>query len=117
MEFLPSGISLLNVLICIGPFIAFLVTSFYLVNWLVAYRAARIEKVATPGGILQEVSETIQCWVINNCPPEQRDNCIAYQNQDTPCWQHFRSEGGGPLMANCLGCKVFQNAPMRELPV
>jgi hypothetical protein len=65
MEFLPSGISLLNVLICIGPFIAFLVTSFYLVNWLVAYRAARIEKVATPGVILQELSETIKTRILH----------------------------------------------------
>ena len=52
----------------------------------------------------------IRCWVLNDCPPEIRDNCQAYQEKNTPCWQHFRTKNG-ELKEKCIGCEVFRGAP------
>ncbi|HBX68930.1 MAG TPA: hypothetical protein DEH25_05995 [Chloroflexi bacterium] len=48
----------------------------------------------------------IQCWAMDTCPAEKCQSCVAFQNQGTPCWQHFRA-GDGSLKDECLGCKVF----------
>jgi len=48
----------------------------------------------------------VQCWVENNCPAEKCQDCLAYQDQRKPCWQHFRATDGS-LKQECLGCKVF----------
>jgi len=53
----------------------------------------------------------IGCWEINNCPEDNRANCKAYQQPELPCWQVFR-EASGVLREKCLGCKVFQEAPL-----
>ena len=51
------------------------------------------------------------CWDIKHCSAEQRANCSAYAHPDTPCWQHYR-EKGGSLQQRCLGCDIFQTAPL-----
>lgn len=107
----------LNVVFCFGPFIALVVLTFYLLNWLIAFRQTQIDKERLHHLKDHQVLATECCWLINDCPPEIRDACVAYQNPDIPCWQHFRSEGGGPLMSNCLECGVFRVAPVPEISV
>jgi len=51
-----------------------------------------------------------RCWVLNDCPPEKRENCKAYKEKNIPCWQHFRAQNG-ELKERCLGCDVFLGAP------
>ena len=53
----------------------------------------------------------IGCWEVNKCPAEQRARCKAYNNPDKPCWQVLR-EQNGRLQERCIGCDVFQHAPM-----
>lgn len=51
------------------------------------------------------------CWDIKHCSAENKADCSAYAHPDTPCWQHFRQEGGS-LQERCLGCDVFKKAPV-----
>ena len=58
----------------------------------------------------QALLPIIQCWAMNNCPAEKCQNCVAFQNQSKPCWQHFRVVDGS-LKEECLSCKVFIGVP------
>jgi hypothetical protein len=51
------------------------------------------------------------CWKIHGCSEEKRANCPAWKDPNTPCWQVHRS-GSGPLLDQCLNCKVFREAPI-----
>lgn len=55
----------------------------------------------------------IKCWVLNDCPAEQRANCPVYQKQNLPCWQAYRDKAGR-LPERCLDCQVFRQAPVIE---
>ncbi|UCH59734.1 MAG: hypothetical protein JSV61_16175 [Anaerolineales bacterium] len=61
---------------------------------------------------MQVTAHNIGCWKINKCPPENLADCLAYQQPVKPCWQVFREENGGHLKEDCLGCEVFQQAPI-----
>lgn len=52
------------------------------------------------------------CWMAMNCTEENRRNCSAYAHSEVPCWQHFREKNNGLLQERCLGCKVFNEAPV-----
>ena len=56
-------------------------------------------------------ARNIGCWEINECAPDKRKGCQAYQQPDKPCWQVFR-ESSGILKERCLACKVFREAPL-----
>ena len=60
--------------------------------------------------LLLPAVEKIECWKINGCTPEERKTCAGYQSEQ-PCWQAFRQENGY-LQERCLGCDVFQQAPI-----
>jgi hypothetical protein len=60
--------------------------------------------------LLQPVVEKPMCWEINGCSAEMRAACAGYQSEQ-PCWQAFREENGY-LQERCLGCDVFQKAPV-----
>jgi len=62
---------------------------------------------------LQPVVEKPRCWEINNCTPEMRATCPGYSSE-VPCWQARRKENGY-LQEKCLGCAIFQKAPIPEL--
>jgi hypothetical protein len=49
------------------------------------------------------------CWEVHNC--QNKEQCLAFTNPGTPCWQQFRSQEG-LLKENCLDCSVFRNAPV-----
>ncbi len=51
------------------------------------------------------------CWEIKKCSDEKKKNCPAYAQTETPCWQVFRDKNG-LLGRPCLGCEVFQRAPI-----
>jgi hypothetical protein len=83
---------------------------------LAAYLLRRLDQrwqqqgsVAQPGPVA-----VLKCWVMNDCPPEQRERCAAYQQHNVPCWQVFRDEAGR-LPQRCLGCEVFRQSPVLEI--
>lgn len=51
------------------------------------------------------------CWEVKKCNPENIKNCPAAAQTASPCWQFFRTEQG-ILKETCLGCEVFQQAPL-----
>lgn len=61
--------------------------------------------------VAENLVPRVKCWILNDCPEEQRQNCQAYQEKDWPCWHVFRDRKGN-LQHRCLGCRVFQNAPV-----
>jgi hypothetical protein len=61
--------------------------------------------------IKKSVIPMMKCWVFNDCPPEKRTSCLAYNEKYLPCWQVFR-ENNGNLKDGCLDCPVFRNAPI-----
>lgn len=42
------------------------------------------------------------CWETNNCSPEARVNCKAYQQSEKPCWEVYRKNG--TFSKNCADC-------------
>ena len=56
--------------------------------------------------------EKTRCWEIKNCTPEQRASCTAL-NSEKPCWQERRL-ANGYLPEECLGCEVFDQAPLPQ---
>lgn len=42
------------------------------------------------------------CWEANNCSPEDRVNCKAYQQSEKPCWEVYRKNG--TFNKNCADC-------------
>jgi len=52
------------------------------------------------------------CWKMMNCSEENILQCSAYAHSEIPCWQHFREKNNGLLQERCLGCKVFNEAPV-----
>ena len=67
----------------------------------------RDEALAQRENLVQDgVISLINCWVFNDCPPEKREKCPAYQENYISCWQVFR-DNYGTLREGCLDCKVF----------
>ncbi len=52
----------------------------------------------------------LRCWIANDCPPEQQENCPAFIEAVRPCWQVYRENGS--VKQECLECEVFQQAPV-----
>lgn len=65
------------------------------------------------GARRQPPAAVAPCWEQRGCPPEQRGECAAFAQPDTPCWQVFRA-AGGELKPACLTCAVFRDAPARS---
>lgn len=59
--------------------------------------------------VKDQILPTIKCWVFQDCPPEKRETCPAYQEKNIPCWQQFR-DAYGVLQDGCLDCDVFRGA-------
>lgn len=53
------------------------------------------------------------CWEVKKCAPECRESCPGYTSP-LPCWQARRMDNGY-LREECLGCKVFLQAPVPSL--
>ncbi len=59
---------------------------------------------------IERIAPVVRCWLLNDCPEDKTKYCLAFQNQDVPCWQNFRA-GDGSLQARCLACRVFRGTP------
>lgn len=59
---------------------------------------------------IEKPAVTVRCWLFNDCPDEKLAQCKAYQEQNIPCWQHFRGKNG-LLKEDCIGCGVFRGIP------
>ena len=100
--------SLIDVLFCFGPLFLIVVAVFWFFSRLDTRWKA--ESLRT-----QELSTTISpalktpCWQLIDCPPEQREDCPAYQYQNVSCWEHFRS-ADELLDEKCIDCQVFLRA-------
>lgn len=82
--------------------------------WVFSKLDARWQKQAEEvraQAVADGVVPVVKCWLFNDCPEEAKVNCVAYQNQGKPCWQHFRTKNGC-LKDGCVDCKVFRGAPV-----
>ncbi len=61
--------------------------------------------------VLGRAPGNTRCWETRHCSEESKSKCPAYKKQDKPCWQVFR-RSNGVLKEQCIGCKVFQEAPV-----
>lgn len=43
------------------------------------------------------------CWEHNECDPEERLRCKAYQQADKPCWEVYRTNGS--YNKECVDCE------------
>lgn len=94
---------LLRVIIPIAVTILFIT----ILRWL----DDRWKKEADLVGIAEVKVGNVGCWDIMNCSAEKRGRCLAYANQDKPCWQVFRKMDGR-LQERCIGCDIFRHAPV-----
>jgi hypothetical protein len=111
VEIYPILVLLAGLVLRIGipvAFTAFLVFVFTRLDS--RWQEATIQANGTAAAKLTPVGNC-GCWDINGCPEKARKGCKAYNNQDIPCWQAYRSSEG-LLKEKCLGCKVFQTAPI-----
>jgi hypothetical protein len=103
---------------CILP-LAFTIALGYLMNRVAdrwqAEDAARVAAVARPRPrraplpARQQPVITISCWLLNNCSPERRAKCPAYNNPRVACWA-ARSAAGGQMPAKCATCPIYAHA-------
>jgi hypothetical protein len=46
------------------------------------------------------------CWETKNCPESVRENCVAYQRPELPCWLALQVAGYG-LKEQCYACALY----------
>ncbi|MDF1578628.1 MAG: MerR family transcriptional regulator [Desulfurivibrionaceae bacterium] len=68
------------------------------------------EGISIPG--IKKLLELTPCWQIMHCPGDVRENCTAFVDRSTPCWQQAKlvcaREPG-----QCECCEVFVKAMAR----
>jgi len=92
----------------------------YLMNRLVdRWEAEEEEEVArrkapqlqrTPEPAVVTAIRSVPCWLMNNCPPDRRENCPAFHARGVSCWQ-ARKRAEGALPANCPDCPRYVAGP------
>ena len=60
---------------------------------------------------IQTEAGTTPCWEVKKCETEQMKTCPVVQQNESLCWQLYRTEQGA-LKDICLGCDVFRQAPL-----
>lgn len=85
------------------------------ITLLVAYALRQLDRRWQQQGTTKQPGAVsiVRCWVLNDCPEEQRANCAVYKERTVPCWQFHRDEHGR-LAQRCLDCQVFRQAPAFE---
>lgn len=97
--------SFIDALLCFVPIFVIVVTLFWLSSRL--ERRWNVEAQRTQGyDTSTKRALKTGCWQIMKCPTDQREDCPAYQNQNAPCWEHFRSTDE-LLDEQCMDCQVF----------
>lgn len=90
----------------------------YLMNRLVDRWEAEEETVRekapqpqlAPEPAVMTAIRSVPCWVMNNCSPERRENCPAFQARGVACWQ-AREKAEGALPADCPTCPRYLAGP------
>jgi hypothetical protein len=95
----------------IGIPVAITILVFYWLNRMDQRWQEESEKEQNSIQVLNHVSGNTRCWETRRCSEESKSKCPAFQKQGTPCWQVFR-RSNGVLKEQCMGCKVFQDAPV-----
>ncbi len=65
------------------------------------------EGISIPG--IKKLLELTPCWQIKNCPEDVRQNCTAFVDKSTPCWQQAKLYCAREP-SQCEGCEVFVKA-------
>ncbi|OCC16563.1 HspR, transcriptional repressor of DnaK operon [Dissulfuribacter thermophilus] len=68
------------------------------------------EGISIPG--IKKLLELSPCWEIKNCPQNIRDNCSAFVNKATPCWERA-STACAKGIDKCENCEIYIGA-MKE---
>jgi len=109
-----TGAVVLGLLLRFG--IPILVTAFFI--WLLRRLDERWQREANQleAVNMEEHSlfSNLRCWILNDCTPEQRERCPAFIEAVRPCWQVHRNGNGG-MKDECIGCEIFQAAPIPVL--
>ncbi len=50
------------------------------------------------------------CWEMNDCEETRRETCDAYQQEDNPCWDVFKTNGH--LQKKCKNCAYLEDLPL-----
>lgn len=62
------------------------------------------EGISIPG--IKKLLDLQPCWELRNCPPETREQCTAYKDLSTPCWERANSACAKDTH-HCQSCDVF----------
>ncbi|MFH7320078.1 MerR family transcriptional regulator [Desulfurivibrio sp. D14AmB] len=78
------------------------------IAWITCLRDLIHQKgISIPG--IKMLLELTPCWKIKKCPPEVRDQCSAFIDQSTPCWQAASSLCSQEFR-QCRQCPVYIKA-------
>jgi hypothetical protein len=69
---------------------------------------AKQEQIAIPS--MASVWLENPCWTSNECVEETRDNCLAYLQTNSPCWEVFHVNGN--LNQKCQECSYLEEIPI-----
>jgi MerR family transcriptional regulator/heat shock protein HspR len=83
---------------------------FYSTNdlqWIGCIRYLLHEKGLNQEG-LRRLLALLPCWEINDCLPEERATCAAYEDRSVPCWDLARRANAD--LNHCYECEVYLSA-------
>jgi len=102
-KFIMTLYMVLGILLRIGiPFGATLLLAWFLRRLDTKWREEAMQ-VQLGETVLHEIWLSTPCWENANCSEEQRENCPAYQQTNTSCWEVFRDTNG--LNTKCQECE------------
>jgi MerR family transcriptional regulator/heat shock protein HspR len=76
-------------------------------QWINCVRYMIHEKGLNQEG-MRRLLALIPCWELNGCSPEAKEECAAWTERSTPCWDLARRDGNGSK--KCYQCKVYLSA-------
>ena len=71
------------------------------------------EGISIPG--VKKLLELTPCWDIKDCPVETRENCSAFVDNSSPCWE-LTSSACARGNNQCEGCEVYVKAMKEARP-
>ncbi|MFC1553824.1 MerR family transcriptional regulator [candidate division KSB1 bacterium] len=77
-------------------------------DWIKNIRSLiKQEKLSVEG--IRRILALLPCWKIQKCSDKDKENCIAYNSKNYPCWS-VMIESGGCNGIECRACAVYRNA-------
>ena len=56
---------------------------------------------------IRTILALIPCWTMRQCSAEEREKCLAYQSDTSPCWE-ASEKGTSCKNTNCRECEVYR---------